>query len=82
MNKLIIISLLFLTGCTCGSFNERSVIAGNTVERDGWYCSSKDMTGLHIKHGDTIIDLDNADNEAGEVISEIVEKMPASLLLP
>lgn len=83
MIKLIAVSMILLSGCTCINYMEirtNSDESPTNITKEMSYCSSKDMIGLHIIHGDTIITLDKANNDAGEVISKIADKVP--VLLP
>jgi hypothetical protein len=57
-----------LSGCTCGGYHD--------ADKQFFYCSSKNITDLHIKHGDSSLDLGNADNQAGETIEHMLDKIP------
>ena len=72
----IIILLIALSGCTCGGYTAHYNVGKDVVKKKIVYCSSKDVSGLRVEHEGTIIELDKSDNEAGKVISEIVEKIP------
>ena len=77
---IVVFHLVFwiatMAGCTCGGYQEHSNIGTNVTKKNIIYCSSKDVSGLKLRHGDTIIELDKSDNEAGKVISDIIEKIP------
>lgn len=75
MNKYLLL-LLVITGCTCGGYSEHYNSGTDIVKREGFYCSSKDVKGLHIEHQGSKIDLGSADNQAGEVITKLVDKIP------
>jgi hypothetical protein len=74
--QILIILVLLVSGCTCGGYSEHYNTGANIVKREGFYCSSKDVKGLHIEHQGSKIDLDSSDNQAGEVITNLVDKIP------
>ncbi len=82
MLKLAVVSVLILSGCTCVSYNEHSNLGNDVIKKTISYCSSKDMSGLRIEYGGNIIELDKADNQVGEVIEKLADKVPAALLFP
>ena len=80
MIKLIAICMLMLSGCTCISYQARSELEQEVIEKYVSYCSTKDITGLRMNHGTTSVTLDNSNNDFGKVITDIAEKVPVSPL--
>ena len=76
--------MLLLSGCTCIDYKEEiefpDELPRKILIKQMNYCSSKDMVGLHITHGNTVITLDRANNDFDKVITDIAKKVPVSPL--